>query len=262
MSQVKSNDSKEEISKLLSNSDFVNIIRNYLDKKSQKNSQQEETLKTNDKPEIKLTPIQNIKTQENKEEKKDEINFDLNNNNIMNQEKIDELNKELSKQTDDDLDPSLKKEYQNMLQTFGIKDNINNTNNSEMPKDNNISDQKNDIINLNNKDKDTTFNYRSSSPSRNSISNSSSSGGDPPKYLGKKRMDDEYICKQIYEDKHSSPSLILLSKIIEEFSFSVVLDTLLKNSLSQNLKLDSLLQGLIDAEGITKVILMLLKFRS
>ena len=148
-----------------------------------------------------------------------------------------------------------------MLQSFGINENVTN---NEASKDNNISIQKNDILNTNNKDKDkdTTFNYRSSSPSRNSISNTSSSGGYPRKYLGKKRMDDEYICKQIYEDKHSSPSLILLSKIIEEFSFSVVLDTLLKNSLSQNLKLDSLLQGLIDAEGINKVILMLLKFRS
>ena len=75
-----------------------------------------------------------------------------------------------------------------MLQTFGIKDNINN---SETLKDNNnnILETKNDILNSNNKDKDkdTTFNYRSSSPSRNSISNSSSSGGDPHKYLGKKK---------------------------------------------------------------------------
>jgi hypothetical protein len=256
MSQEKAIESKEEINKLLANADFVNMIRDYLDKKGVKESLSKEIIKPNNNPEIKERIIPNNKNQENREEKKDEINIDINTN-IMNQEKIDELNKDLSKQTEEDLDPSLKKDYQNMLHTFGI-------NNAQTP--NNNTEQKNDLINSNNKDKDkdkdTTVNYRSSSPSRNSVSNTSSSGGDPRKYLGRKRFDDEYICKQIYEDKHSSPSLILMSKIIEEFSFSVVLDTLLKNSLSQNLKLDSLLQGLIDAEGINKVILMLLKFRT
>ena len=72
---------------------------------------------------------------------------------------------------------------------------------------------------------------------------------------------EEFICKQISENKNSPPSLILLSKIVEEFTYGLVLDTLLKSNLSVNVKLDSMLKGLIDSEGINKVILMLLKFR-
>jgi len=168
-------------------------------------------------------------------EKKDDNN---NNNMNLNQVNTDELNNLLNKQNEENKD------------LLNIKD----------QNENNLSDPKNDILISSNKDKDTTYNYRSSGSPSNT--NTLSSGGDPRKYLGKKRYDDEYICKQICENKHSSPSLILLCKIIEEFTYSVVLDTLLKNSLSQNLKLDSLLQGLIDSEGINKVILMLLKFRA
>ena len=280
-------DSKEEINRLLGNQEFVSMIRNYLDKKNNKSPQTEEQPKTEENKEQKENPVnqenqtleqalsqnmeggqmqmpqdQNINIDNNiignenqniEQEKKE----DQNNNNIVNQ---DDLN--TNKQQNED---SVKKDYMNMLDSFGIKDNNNNNNNKDTINNQNenfLSDPKNDII-MSNKEKDASFHERSSgSPSKNSISNTSSSGGDPRKYLGKKRYEDEYICKQICENKNSSPSLILLCKIIEEFTYSVVLDTLLKNSLSQNVKLDSLLQGLIDSEGINKVILMLLKFRS
>ena len=86
------------------------------------------------------------------------------------------------------------------------------------------------------KSKEEKKRNKSKSPSKYS----SSSGGEVEhkKLLGKKRPaykdeNEEFICKLIYENKNSSPSLILLSKIIEEFTYGLVLDTLLKNILSQ-----------------------------
>ena len=87
------------------------------------------------------------------------LNLSINNNTI-NQENIDELNNSLNNQNNDNnnLNPSLKKDYQKMLSTFGIKG-INN---------NNINNENNDIPKS-----------LSSSLSRNSVSNTSSSGINP-----------------------------------------------------------------------------------
>jgi hypothetical protein len=265
--QPKIGDSKVEINKLLGNTEFVNMIRDYLDKKKDTNGPQEAE-KTDEAKELK----ENIESQNQTLEQAlsqniegGQIDFNQQDPNL-NQQAVEgenqnvEQNVEKKEEPTTNINQATNEEIANILNKQGIVE----ENKDLLPNqaENNINDPKNDLLISSNKDKDkdTTYNYRSSGSPSNS--NTSSSGGDPRKYLGKKRYDDEYICKQICENKHSSPSLILLCKIIEEFTYSVVLDTLLKNSLSQNLKLDSLLQGLIDSEGINKVILMLLKFRA
>ena len=234
---------KEEINKLLQNANFVSMLRNYIDKKNKKlegtDKKDNETTTKNDS---KIEQLSNIdKIDENQESKE-----------APNSEKIDEKKEELDKTNQDGLN-SIANDEQKEEEKEKDKDN-NDTSNLEFNNFNNdVMDFNSQILN----DKRT--------PSKNSISNLSSSGIDPRNFLGKKRQynkfeNDELTCKEIYANKNSSPSLIMLSKIVEEFTFGMVLDTLLKSNLSQNLKLDAMLQGLIDSEGINKVILMLLKF--
>lgn len=199
------------------------------------------------------------------EVKKDEVNIEkfeekkeepISNVDVINHENINKINNEVS-------NPMVGGEFNNVLESNEIKDKQieEQKDNIDIPMSNmEFNNFNNDVMDFNSQilnDKRT--------PSKNSISNLSSSGIDPRNFLGKKRQynkfeNDELTCKEIYANKNSSPSLIMLSKIVEEFTFGMVLDTLLKSNLSQNLKLDAMLQGLIDSEGINKVILMLLKF--
>ena len=270
---------KEEINKLLDNNDFVNMIRTYLNKKNQKPDNIEVQVENtkNNSPDIKENErksksIKTVTIQKrqassnsenmNREEKKDteaqkkdetDKSFNMNGNKdinieLGNNDNIDKNNKEA-------LNETLKEEYNNILESFGIKDKLKE----------HQENLNNDNSQINKDEKNKSKNKSTESLSKNSISSSSSGNNDARHLLRKKRNNkyesEELICKNIYQNKNSSPSLILLSKIIEEFTFGLVLDTLLKSNLNENIKLDSMLRGLIDSEGINKVILMLLKFK-
>ena len=270
---------KEEINKLLDNNDFVNMIRTYLNKKNQKPDNIEVQVENtkNNSPDIKENErksksIKTVTIQKrqassnsenmNREEKKDteaqkkdetDKSFNMNGNKdinieLGNNDNIDKNNKEA-------LNETLKEEYNNILESFGIKDKLKE----------HQENLNNDNSQINKDEKNKSKNKSTESLSKNSISSSSSGNNDARHLLRKKRNNkyesEELICKNIYQNKNSSPSLILLSKIIEEFTFGLVLDTLLKSNLNENIKLYSMLRGLIDSEGINKVILMLLKFK-
>ena len=245
---------KEEINKLLQNSNFVSMLRNYIDEKNKKlkgsDKKENETITT--KNDSKVEQISNIeKTDENQKSNIEQIPKIEESKDAPNSEKIDEKKDELDKTNQEGLTSITNDEQKEEEKE---KDNHDTSNLDFNNFNNDVMDFNSQILN----DKRT--------PSKNSISNFSSSGIDPRNFLGRKRQynkfeNDELICKEIYANKNSSPSLIMLSKIVEEFTFGMVLDTLLKSNLSQNLKLDAMLQGLIDSEGINKVILMLLKFR-
>jgi len=184
------------------------------------------------------------------EDKKDQPNL---NAEAINNENITQINHEAS-------NPIIGGESNNILESNEIKDKQ-----KEEQKDNNDIIMSNmEFNNFNNDVMEFNTQLMSKEFDKNSFTYSSS-GGDPNKFLGRKRQFDKYeeelICREICEDKKSSPSLVMLCKIIEEFTFGTVLDTLLKSTLNQDSKLDSILQGLIDSEGINKVILMLLKFK-
>ena len=196
------------------------------------------------------------------EVKKDEVNIEkfeekkeepISNVDVINHENINKINNEVS-------NPMVGGEFNNVLESNEIKDKQ-----IEEQKDNNDIIMSNmEFNNFNNDVMDFNAQLMSKEFDKNSFTYSSS-GGDPNQFLGRKRQFDRYeeelICKEICEDKKSSPSLVMLCKIVEEFTYGTVLDTLLKSTLNQDSKLDSLLQGLIDSEGINKVILMLLKFK-
>jgi len=169
-------------------------------------------------------------------------------------------NENINKINHEALNPIAGAESNNILESNEIKGNP-----AEEQKDNiDIPMSNMEFNNFNNDVMDFNAQLMSKEFDKNSFTYSSS-GGDPNLFLGRKRQFDRYeeelICKEICEDKKSSPSLVMLCKIIEEFTYGTVLDTLLKSTLNQDSKLDSLLQGLIDSEGINKVILMLLKFK-
>ncbi len=213
------------------------------------NLNNEENQKAEDIPKVEELPkAEEVPKIEENIELKEETKEEVNDNHDFN---LDLMNNEMEARNNN-LDGTIEI----------LNDDTNNKSNANIVPAIALNEKVDDVLSKTNKEekKKTTR-----SPSkRSALSSSSGEEIDPSKLLGRKKFrneNDELICRQIYANKDSSPSLIFLCKIIEEFTYGLVLDTLLKNNLSKNIKLDSMLQGLIDSEGINKVILMLLKFR-
>ena len=61
------------------------------------------------------------------------------------------------------------------------------------------------------------------------------------------------------EKSYSTPSLVILSKLKDEFGMEKIIDTLCKDELDSNLKLDSMLKAIIESSGIDKFIFLIIK---